>query len=207
MTDQWVEMWDDRYSQEGYAYGIHPNEYLREQLPKLEIGKILFAAEGEGRNAVYAANLGWKVSAFDISVEGRRKALQLAEKYSVDISYQVGELPTLHYEKYEFDAIALIYAHFPPQIRSEYHRLLDQYLKRGGIIILEAFGKKHLTYRLQNENVGGPGKLDFLLSTQELVSDFENYEKIELIEKEIEIKEGTYHNGRGSVVRFIGKKR
>jgi len=38
-------------------------------------------------------------------------------------------------------------------------------------------------------------------------SDFENYEIIELIEKEIELKEGLFHNGKGSVIRFVGRKR
>jgi len=56
-----------------------PNNYLKEQLSKLDVGSILFPAEGEGRNAVFAARLGWTVSAFDISTEGKLKAIKLAE--------------------------------------------------------------------------------------------------------------------------------
>ena len=68
MTDPWLQRWNDRYSDKKYAFGLEPNDYLKEQLEKLNPGKILFAGEGEGRNAVFAAKMGWAVSAFDISI-------------------------------------------------------------------------------------------------------------------------------------------
>lgn len=173
----------------------------------MPVGKILFPAEGEGRNAVYAATLGWDVFAFDISVEGRNKAIRLAEHNNVSIDYRVGELPTLNYREKQFDAIALIYAHFPPQIRSAYHKMLDTCLRKDGIIIFEAFSKKHLEYRLKNEKVGGPADLASLFSVEELQSDFRDYEIITLAEEEVELNEGLYHNGNGSVIRFVGRKK
>ena len=118
MNDPWLQRWNDRYNQKEYAYGERPNNYLKEQLEKLKAGTILFPAEGEGRNAVFAAKLGWSVSAFDISIEGRKKAIQLAELNDVTIDYKVGELGELNYGKDQFDAIALIYAHFPAVIKS-----------------------------------------------------------------------------------------
>ena len=45
-----------------------------------------------------------------------------------------------------------------------------------------------------------------LFSIDELKSDFVNYEIIELAEKEIELNEGLFHNGKGSVIRFVGRK-
>ena len=144
MNDAWTDRWNERYSQETFAYGEAPNHYLKEQLEKLNPGSILFPAEGEGRNAVFAAKLGWTVSAFDISKEGKTKALRLAETNQVTIDYQVGELQTLTYEPEQFNAIALIYAHFPAGIKSEIHRALNNYLQKGGIVIFEAFSKKHI---------------------------------------------------------------
>ncbi|SHJ76855.1 class I SAM-dependent methyltransferase [Pseudozobellia thermophila] len=207
MTDPWQKRWDDRYSATEYAFGLEPNVYFKEQLEKLQPGKILFGAEGEGRNAIFAANLGWKVSAFDISAQGRKKALQLAEAHGVDIDYQVGELPTLDYQEGEFDAIALVYAHFPPEIKSTYHRMLSTYLRKGGTIIIEAFGKNHLEYKSKNPGVGGPGNLDSLFSIGELRTDFPDYEIIEAEEKIVELQEGLYHNGLGSVIRFVAQKK
>jgi 2-polyprenyl-3-methyl-5-hydroxy-6-metoxy-1,4-benzoquinol methylase len=207
MNDPWLQRWNDRYNQKEYAYGERPNNYLKEQLEKLKAGAILFPAEGEGRNAVFAAKLGWSVSAFDISIEGRKKAMQLAELNDVAIDYKVGELGELNYGKEQFDAIALIYAHFPADIKSAYHQQLDQYLKKGGLIIFEAFSKKHLDYISRNDKVGGPADIRMLFSIDELISDFPNYEIIELGEKEIELSEGLYHNGKGSVIRFVGRKK
>lgn len=208
MTDNtWLDRWNDRYSSEEFAYGTEPNTYLKEQLEKLEPGSILFPAEGEGRNAVFAATKGWKVSAFDISSEGKNKAVQLAENHNVSIDYQVGELQDLNYDGDQFDAVALIYAHFPVDIKSSIHKALDQYLRKGGLIIFEAFSKSHLDYVLKNEKVGGPKDIGSLFSIDEIKADFPNYDIIELVEKEIELNEGLFHNGTGSVIRFTGRKR
>lgn len=207
MNNTWTDRWNDRYSSEEFAYGTAPNNYLKEQLEKLNPGSILFPAEGEGRNAVFAAQSGWKVAAFDISAEGKNKALKLAEANNVEMDYQVGELETLDYQTEQFDAIALIYAHFPAAIKSSIHKTLETYLRKGGFIIFEAFSKKHLEYLAINDKVGGPKDIESLFSIEEIQSDFPNYEIIQLEEKEIELNEGLFHNGKGSVIRFVGKKK
>ena len=207
MNESWIERWNERYSIDAFAYGEQPNNFLKEQLLTLKVGKILFPAEGEGRNAVFAAKLGWQVSAFDISIEGKNKALKLAEMNQVKIDYQVEELQKLAYQPEEFDAIALIYAHFPADVKSVYHKTLDKYLRKGGIIIFEAFSKKHLEYIAKNEKVGGPKEEAMLFSIDEIKADFANYEIIILEETEIVLNEGLFHNGLGSVIRFVGKKK
>jgi len=206
LNDIWTSRWNERYSQEAFAYGEAPNNYLKEQLIKLLEGSILFPAEGEGRNAVFAAKMGWNVLAFDISQEGKNKAIRLAEKNGVTIDYQVGPLDELNFEEGQFDAIALIYAHFPANIKSAYHKKLDRFLKKNGTIIFESFSKKHMDYVTANENVGGPKDIDSLFSIDEIKSDFPNYTFVELVEKDIELNEGLYHNGIGSVIRFVGQK-
>ncbi|MDA6069904.1 class I SAM-dependent methyltransferase [Flavobacterium sp. AC] len=207
MNNSWKDRWDDRYSSEEFAYGTEPNNYLKEQLGKLKPGSILFPAEGEGRNAVFAAQLGWKVAAFDISAEGKNKAIKLAEANKVEIDFQVGVLETLNYQPNQFDAIALIYAHFPAEIKSSIHKTLDQYLGKGGVVIFEAFSKKHLEYLAINDKVGGPKDIESLFSIEEIKADFPNYEIIVLEEKEIELNEGLFHNGKGSVIRFVALKK
>lgn len=207
MNDPWTNRWNDRYKANEFAYGEQPNNYLKEQIEKLPVGTILFPAEGEGRNAVFAATLGWAVSAFDISAEGKKKALQLAARHHVSIDYTVGLLEELPYAEGQFDAMALIYAHFPAAIKSLYHRTLDKYLRKGGLLIFEAFSKNHLAYLEKNENVGGPKDIESLFSTDEIRADFANYDILELAEQEIELHEGLYHNGTGSVIRFTGRKK
>ena len=71
------EFWNERFSKKEYAYGIEPNAFLKSELLKLKPGKILFPAEGEGTNSVFAATLGWNVVAFDNGREGRRNGSSL----------------------------------------------------------------------------------------------------------------------------------
>ncbi|RPD98859.1 class I SAM-dependent methyltransferase [Aureibaculum marinum] len=200
-------MWDERYSKQEFVYGTEPNLFFKEQLEKLKPGKILLPAEGEGRNAVFAAKLGWNVSAFDLSLEGKKKALKLADENKVTIDYQLGELPKLDYQKDQFDVIALVFAHFNVKIRSNYHKLLASYLRKDGFIIIEAFSKKNLEYRIKNPKIGGPRDLESLCSIEEFKRDFKNFDIIELEEKEVELNEGLFHIGIGSVVRFVGRKK
>ncbi|MGY0036757.1 class I SAM-dependent methyltransferase [Pedobacter sp. NJ-S-72] len=163
-------------------------------------------ADGEGRNGVYAAQIGWKVTSFDLSIQGQSKALQLAKENDVTLKYIVGDLEQLHFERGVFHAIGLVYAHFSTADKSLFHRKLDEYLRPGGLIILEAFSKKHIQFNEVNPKVGGPGDIDMLYSKSEILADFENYEILLLVEEEILLDEGKYHIGKGSVIRFIGRK-
>ena len=207
MNEEFKQMWDKRYSNKEFAYGEEPNIYLKDQLNKLPANNILFPAEGEGRNAIYAAKLGFNVSAFDLSVVGQNKAMQLAIKNNVTINYEVGELLEINYPKEHFKVIALIYVHFPSNVRSLYHKVLDSYLSKGGIIIFEAFSKKQLAHNLKDDKAGGPKNIDLLYAIEDIKQDFSNYNFIELEETEIELNEGVYHIGKGSVIRFVAQKK
>lgn len=198
--------WDDRYSNKAFAYGTAPNAYFKEQLQKLNPGNLLMPADGEGRNGVYAATCGWRVVCTDLSIEGKKKALDLAESNRVTIEYMVGDLDAMTFEKDSFDCIGLIYAHFSADAKSNLHKKLISCLKPGGMILFEAFSKNHLQLRQVNPKVGGPNDIDMLFSTSEIENDFSDLEILLLEETEIELKEGLFHNGKGSVIRFIGKK-
>lgn len=201
------DFWNERYKQKEFVYGEEPNQFFRQEIEKLQAGQILFPAEGEGRNAVYAAKLGWNVSAFDLSIEGKNKALELANKNNVSINYEIGVLPDLNYKPSQFDVIALVYAHFSTDIKLKYHKLLSTYLKSGGLIIFEGFSKKQIEYQAKNEKAGGPNKLELLFSIDELKADFKDFEFITLTEKEITLNEGLYHNGKSSVIRCVARKK
>jgi hypothetical protein len=46
-----------------------------------------------------------------------------------------------------------------------------------------------------------------LFSMEEIKADFDHYDILELEETIVELKEGLFHNGAGSVIRFVGQKR
>lgn len=107
----------------------------------------------------------------------------------------------LNYSENEFDAIVLIYAHVPAEIRKAFHYKLLSLLKPNGTIIFEAFGKEQLNY-----TSGGPKDISMLFSEEEVRNEFPNVHFSLLETIETELNEGKYHIGRANVVRFIATK-
>lgn len=195
------DFWNDRYSQEQMAYGSEPNVFFREQLLKLKPGRLLLPAEGEGRNAVYAALKGWQVTAFDFSEAGYKKAMALAEQRGVTINFQVTDAAQFVCEPDSVDAVALIYAHFTPALRREMHEKAVNWLKPGGTVILEGFHPNQLGY-----NSGGPKDESMLYTAEMLSKDFSQLAIHSIVETEVELSEGVYHNGAGFVTRLVAQK-
>jgi len=198
-----ADFWNERYATDDYVYGRSPNHFFKEQIDSLEPGYLLTLAEGEGRNGVYAAELGWKVTAVDYSAEGRKKALELAGERDVQLTYHIKRVEEFAYPANHFDAVSLIYAHFPPDIRRQVHRKAMESLKDGGRLILEAFHKKQI-----NRNTGGPKDTAMLYSLDELEQDFEEWQ-VEYSEAlTAHIDEGQYHTGEADIVRMVvGKEK
>lgn len=200
------DFWDERYRDSAYVYGTAPNVWLEKQLRDLTPGFILFPAEGEGRNAVYAATQGWRVSAFDQSAVAKAKAEQLAAQRQVRIDYQVADAQSAAYPLHKFDAIAFIYAHFGHEHRDSIVQRLLQSLKPGGTVIFEAFSKRQLRFQ-ETECSGGPTDERMLYSIDEVKGIFRRLTFTTLHEAVIDLNEGLYHVGKASVVQFAGHLR
>lgn len=199
--------WNERYAESDYAYGKNPNGFFKWALEKHPPQKrVLFGAEGEGRNAVYAAKQGYEVTAFDISEEAKKKAKLLAEEQKVEINYLIGDFMTMPFKKGEFDAVVLIFAHFPPNLIEQYHQKLGSLVKKGGYIILEGFSKNNLPLRQKNPAIGGPANVDMLFSCEQIQAQFDGFDPLVLKETMTSLDEGQYHQGEASVVQFIGQK-
>lgn len=195
------DFWNERYAIEDYAYGTEPNQFLKNELESLKPGKILFPAEGEGRNAVYAARRGFDVYAFDPSLEGRKKAIVLAETNAVSIDYQLAAYEDAQYAVNSFDVLVLTFCHMPLSKREDIHKKLISFLKPGGKLILEGFSKDQI-----NNNTGGPRDVEMLFSEKELRSDFSSLQSISVSEQTTLLNEGLYHKGEASVIRCLGIK-
>lgn len=195
------DFWNERYGTKEYAYGTEPNQFYKDKLLKLSLGKILFPAEGEGRNAVFAAKQGWDVVAFDPSIEGKRKAEKLASENGVSIDYKIDNYEFVDFAKESFDCIVFIFAHMHPLKQKEYHQKLMSFLKPGGTLILEGFSKKQI-----NNNSGGPRDVNMLFSKDELEFNFASFSNLKFSETDVELSEGQFHQGIASVIRLIGVK-
>lgn len=193
--------WDERYSEKEYVYGKEPNLFFKEQLDKLSSGNLLLPCEGEGRNAVYARVNNWDVDAFDSSEIGKEKCIQLAKEFDVKINYVISDATEFDYGKEKYDLIALVYCHFPTDVRNLVLQHCKDALKLGGTIILEGFNP----LQLQNPT-GGPRTIDMLYTKGILLASFSDYDIQLLEELEIELDEGNYHKGKSNIIRMIAKK-
>jgi len=195
------QYWEERYADKEYAYGRKPNVFFRQFINGFPPGKILFPAEGEGRNAVFAATKGWQVFAFDFSEKAKEKAMKLAKKNKVHINYFNADIENVFLEEKRYNAIALLYAHMPPKIRRKVHRRLVGSLKPKGMLILEAFSKAQL-----HKSSGGPKDIDMLFSIEDLYEDFNSMTIQIIAEEKTRLNHGKYHQGIASVIRILAIK-
>lgn len=193
--------WNERYSEPTYVYGKSPNAFLAEQLNVLTPGRALFPAEGEGRNAAYAAGLGWQADAFDYSEAALRKAEQLFAEQGVEVDYTLKDITRFEAAAVVYDLIALCFVHLPPDDRHRFHAQCVQALRPGGHLVLEAFHKAQLPL-----SSGGPKQPALLFSEADLAQDFMGLELRLLERKRVVLDEGPYHSGEAEVIRFIGEK-
>jgi 2-polyprenyl-3-methyl-5-hydroxy-6-metoxy-1,4-benzoquinol methylase len=193
--------WNERYGQKMYSYGKAPNAFFAQKLMHLPKGKILLPAEGEGRNAVYAAIKGWKVKAFDYSEEGRKKALELAKSYDVSIDYELIDASDFQVTD-QYDVVALIYAHFAGEEREQLFLKLEQSLAPEGYLIMEVFSKSQI-----GRESGGPKDPELLYSKAEIQSLLPDLDFLILEETRIELDEGIFHQGDAAVIRVLAQKK
>jgi SAM-dependent methyltransferase len=193
--------WDERYSEPGFSYGTAPNEFLVSVAGKLPKGKILSLAEGEGRNAVYLAALGYEVTGVDGSEVGLRKAVSLAAERGVVITTIHADLSSFKIEPEAWDGIIACYCHVPSSIRAPLFRAAVLGLRPGGVFVLEAFSKEQLAY-----GTGGPQSPDMLMSLEELTQELDGLEFVHAVRIERDVREGSKHTGLASVVQILGIK-
>lgn len=195
--------WDDRYRHARYFYGTAPNALVAEALRDLPFGRGLYVAEGEGRNAVHAAGLGHQVTAFDSSVEGRRKALTLAADRGVEIDYLVCDASDADWEAAApFDHVVLCFFHPAPGARPALHARFAAALAPGGRMIVVSFAKAQL-----GRGTGGPPDLELLHDLDEIRDEFPGVDWSRAETLEVEQREGSGHDGVGVVNVLVGTRR
>ncbi len=195
------ENWEERFSSEDYVYGKEPNEFFKESISKLKPGKILLPAEGEGRNAVFAAQSGWNVDAFDWSNAAKKKADALALETGVEINYTVNDIAEFEPAEASYDAVGLVFVHLEPEMRESFHRKIARVLKPDGKLIFIAYDKTQIL-----KGTGGPKNPDLLYSLAEIAEDFIELE-FDLFSKDtVTLSEGSLHKGESDVIKYIGTR-
>ena len=195
------EFWNQRFNSAEFAYGKLPNSFFGEQLWDQKFGRILLPAEGEGRDAVFAAKKGWLVHAFDFSEVAAAKAILFAASEGVKIEYQVSDVESFETAHDYYHFIAVSFLHLLPRIRKQFHKQMIQALAPGGTFIAEYFSLKQLS-----RNTGGPKNPNMLYTIEDLKEDLDGIDIMHISEELKEIENGLYHFDRSWVIRVKGLK-
>lgn len=194
--------WDDKFGPDRLAYGAAPNAFLAEHVDAFPAnGEVLSLGEGEGRNAVYLAEQGLRVTAVDASPRGLEKLGQLAAARGVAVTAIVDDLAAFALGEERWDGIYNIYCHLPPGLRAELYGRIRRALRPGGVFLTEQFAKDQLQFKS-----GGPKDENLLLSLEEFQEAFPGYEVAYAAAEKTTLDEGPLHQGPASVVRFIARK-
>lgn len=202
-----MSFWDLQFSAPGFKYGTAPNAFLREQASRLRPGSAaLVPGDGEGRNGVWLAEQGYRVTAVDSATVGLEKARALAAERGVAIETLHADLVEWAPMKASVDALVLIYVHFPQTVRSAVHTKLLSGLRVDGIMILEAFHPSQL-----GRASGGPKDVTMLYTLDQLRADLAAvpgaaFEELLAWEGETRLDEGPGHHGDAQVTRLVAKR-
>jgi len=194
-------MWDERYGEDGFAYGTEPNDFLVEVAGDIPPGNVLCLAEGEGRNAVFLAERGYLVTAVDLSAVGLAKAERLAAERGVRIETVVANLADYEPHAEHYSGIVSIWAHVPPEVRRALHRHCVRGLSAGGVFVLEAYTPEQV-----GRGTGGPPVPELTMTEAGLREELAGLDIVRCQERLRHVSEGKYHQGESAVVQVLARK-
>jgi len=164
----------------------HVGLFLAEALP----GPILDLACGTGRNGIYLARKGFRVTCCDISSDNLEEVKKRAEAQGAEIElWQVNlereKINPLSEDSYG-GILVFRYLHRPLM------ECIRKALKNGGLLVYE-------TFTVEQPKFGKPRNPDFLLNPGELLQAFEDWEVVHYFE-------GIKENPTRAVAQLVCRK-
>jgi SAM-dependent methyltransferase len=195
--------WDARFMAEGYHFGTEPNAFLASQAQLLRPGmSALCVADGEGRNGVWLAGRGLRVTAFDLSRIGVEKARKLAAQKAVELEQVIADVNAWEWNARQFDLVVVIFVQFMtvPE-RTRFFAGVLNALAPGGLLVLQGYGPRQLEY-----GTGGPKQIEQLYTPGLLRDAFSSLEILHLREHEDAMSEGHAHQGMSALIDLVARK-
>ena len=202
-----VDFWNERFKDESYIYGERASRLLigwSDVIASLG-GKALVPACGEGRDAVYLAQLGLDVTAVDLSSEALRKTANLAQRNGVTVNTIEADLTTWDWPRGEFNVLAAMFTHVAITARPGLHARFAESLSPNGHLFIEGFAKDQISYQ-ETHGSGGPPDVDMLFAADDIASDFSSLEPMSMMEGVETLMEGALHSGPAAMLRAVFKK-
>ncbi|HRQ58281.1 MAG TPA: class I SAM-dependent methyltransferase [Azoarcus taiwanensis] len=197
--------WSARFEAAGedYVFGTTPNRFLVRHAEHYRAATTaLSVADGEGRNAVWLAEQGIRVTATEFSPIALEKARKLAAGRHVEVDFVLADAIAWDYPEAAFDLVAGIFVQFAtPAERPLLFAGMKRALKPGGVLVLLGYTPKQLEYR-----TGGPSLVEHMYTGQMLREAFDDMEILHLEEFEDELDEGAGHKGRSALAGLVARK-
>jgi SAM-dependent methyltransferase len=181
------EEWDRRYAGSELLWSAEPNRFLVAEVAGLPPGRALDLACGEGRNAVWLARRGWRVTGVDFSEVAIEKARRLAAARKVAVEWLVGDLLDFGFAAEAFELVILFYLQVPRVEREQIVRASARAVAPGGTFLLVGHDSRNL-----ESGYGGPRQQAVLYTPDDIVADLDglDVERAETVERPVETPEG-----------------
>lgn len=185
--------WDERYAGKALVWSAGPNALFREVVDQLPAGTALDLACGEGRNALYLAERGWRVSAMDFSGVGIDKARQIARHRNVDVNWIVGDVCEAPFGG-PYDLVSVVFLHTSPAQRAVWFPRAADAVSGGGTFLYIGHDPANIS-----EGVGGPQDPSVLPSADTLAASLPGFDvlRAEVVSRSVESDPG--HGGGSGI--------
>jgi SAM-dependent methyltransferase len=182
--------WNGKFGDPKSAFNHQPSRLLVEALDGRHPGDAIDLGMGEGRNALYLAQRGWRVTGVDLSNVGVAQAKRHASELGVRLDTAIDNLDHYDFGHARWDLIALFYMHawFRGASPRSAERIRDA-LRPGGLLIIEGFA----------------GDEKYMFQTNELLRDFSD---LKILRYEDTQAEADWAPGQKShIIRLVAEKR
>jgi SAM-dependent methyltransferase len=158
--------WDERYRASELVWSAGPNQFVADELSDLPPGRALDLAAGEGRNAIWLARRGWRVTAVDFSQAGLDKGRVLGGDLDVDWVCADATTWTGDPDGEGYDVSLVAYLQLAAAERRAAVRNAFAALVPGGTFLWIAHDSTNLT-----EGTGGPQDPSVLMTAEDVLGD------------------------------------
>ena len=160
------EDWDARYAQKELLWTAQPNRLFAAEVAGIEPGRALDVACGEGRNAVWLAEQGWRVTGVDFSEVALGKAAELARARGVEVEWVAADVLAHEPPPGAFDLVAVLYLQLPHDELARALRRAARAVAPGGALIVLGHDTRNLT-----DGYGGPRDASVLFTPADVVAE------------------------------------
>jgi SAM-dependent methyltransferase len=161
--------WNERYRSAATVWGVEPNRWVAREAAGLRPGSALDLACGEGRNALWLAGRGWRVTAVDFAAVAVAKGVELARRVPAGdrVEWIVGDATT--YAAAEpVDLALLCYLQLAAAERRAATRAAATALAPGGTLLVIGHDSRN---RL--DGTGGPQDPAVLFTAADVAADLD----------------------------------